>query len=373
MILDNATHTDFVPATFFERGVAVPFTTPLLAQARIRLNTDNEPEFILPNLSGGRGRYVMTWKSIRRIVVMTVHDRALCDALGRDALRLPPLVRRTALQTAARGLAGSKAARHARELLEKDQHHHVLTSFLLVSTLLERANLSTEDLMHGGLAADDVKDRIRNAIAQAATEIDLEMGELHARLETLSALLAPVGLPDAPDTGRLRAIAQDVGETGEELKRWAGRTVSDVAGLAEFSAEVATVTASLADDVIRRVDRDLVTVADLVSNWQTRIAPFTRHVTRLHWLLDGWDYVLLLWRTNVGNDSSAEAAIVAEIFRLLPLIPRNEYALEGQTDRKLIELAAVQRRWVRANEDWRPGRLDYASVRQIEAAKAAMP
>ena len=44
----------------------------------------------------------------------------------------------------------------------------------------------------------------------------------------------------------------------------------------------------------------------------------------------------------------------------------------GLTNQQLVDLGAVQRRWVRANEDWRSGRLDMAQVRRIESVRASV-
>ena len=51
--------TPYHPTTFLERGVVVPFTTPLLAGARARSARKPGIELVLHNPSGGLGVYVM--------------------------------------------------------------------------------------------------------------------------------------------------------------------------------------------------------------------------------------------------------------------------------------------------------------------------
>ena len=46
-------------ATFGERGVSVPFTTPALAGARVRRDARHGLALLVPNPSGGRGIYVL--------------------------------------------------------------------------------------------------------------------------------------------------------------------------------------------------------------------------------------------------------------------------------------------------------------------------
>ncbi|MBU6498939.1 MAG: hypothetical protein KGQ40_10460, partial [Rhodospirillales bacterium] len=54
----------FLPSTFLERGVAVPFTTPQLAGARARPGTRVPLELVVPNPSGGRGHYILPWDGL---------------------------------------------------------------------------------------------------------------------------------------------------------------------------------------------------------------------------------------------------------------------------------------------------------------------
>jgi hypothetical protein len=71
--------TDFQPATFLERGATVPFTSPLLQQARIRLGLGGTREIVLRNPSGGPGWYVVAREkrdfSVRRAAVRAAEVR----------------------------------------------------------------------------------------------------------------------------------------------------------------------------------------------------------------------------------------------------------------------------------------------------------
>jgi hypothetical protein len=58
-----------------ERGATVPFTSPLLQQARIRLGLGGTREIVLCNPSGGPGWYVGPWDGVAEMARATVHDR----------------------------------------------------------------------------------------------------------------------------------------------------------------------------------------------------------------------------------------------------------------------------------------------------------
>ncbi len=68
---------DHYPATFRNRGAAVPFTTPLLAGARARDSKGAGVELVIPNPSGGRGVYIVQWPGVRALCTPTVHDTVL--------------------------------------------------------------------------------------------------------------------------------------------------------------------------------------------------------------------------------------------------------------------------------------------------------
>src|ERR1700712_5461419 len=71
------------PTTFLERGVAVPFTTPMLAGTRARPAEKQGLELVIPNPSGGRGVYIMAWD---RHIVTVLPDRARQAAQRADRI-----------------------------------------------------------------------------------------------------------------------------------------------------------------------------------------------------------------------------------------------------------------------------------------------
>lgn len=106
------------PATFLERGVTVPFTTPFLLGTRIRpTDTRSGREVVIGNPSGGRGFYIVPWGALPEVCAPTLHDRRLRQRLSDQTAIAPSLIRETARIVAAEGLAGSAAAA-ARRLLD---------------------------------------------------------------------------------------------------------------------------------------------------------------------------------------------------------------------------------------------------------------
>src|SRR5690606_28232385 len=110
----------FQPAKFEERGTAVAFTTPALSQARVRLDNRENLELTVSAFSGVKGNYVIRWKDVPDIFSLTMHDRALQEAIQKNNSCLPPDIRRATLETAKTGLAGPEAQRSAEEALAEE-------------------------------------------------------------------------------------------------------------------------------------------------------------------------------------------------------------------------------------------------------------
>src|SRR6185437_16681434 len=83
----------FLPTTFLERGVSVPFTTPQLNGARVRPGERKPLELIIPNPSGGRGVYVVPLGNVQDFCSLTVSDRRLADAITRVRGITPSTIR----------------------------------------------------------------------------------------------------------------------------------------------------------------------------------------------------------------------------------------------------------------------------------------
>ena len=84
------------PATFLERGVAIPFTTPLLFGTRARPSERHGSELIIPNPSGGRGVYVLSWAAIAQLCQPTLHDQIFNEHIAALVAVTPASIRRVA-------------------------------------------------------------------------------------------------------------------------------------------------------------------------------------------------------------------------------------------------------------------------------------
>jgi hypothetical protein len=121
---------------------------------------------------------------------------------------------------------------------------------------------------------------------------------------------------------------------------------------ATLVTDAARLTAQCATAAFRDLDGLLSDTATLLRAWREDSSALARRATRPDWLLDGWQLIADLWR---DAEPESRAGALWEMALLAPVMPREVEEWLGiaeDWDRPLR-----LRRLVRANEDWRSGRM----------------
>jgi hypothetical protein len=360
---------EFAPSTFAQRGVAVDFTTPLLVQARIRQASGDSVELILPNLAGGRGSYILAWRSLVQYATITMHDHALYEAVMRVERIDPATVRTATLNVAAEGLAGRDAMRRANTLLAEEKEESLLTNFLLVVDLLKLAGISAQELLRGQ-AGEDTEARMKRAIHQVAGSLAVSPEVLYQRIERLTRSTFSVGLPWAPSPGRLRRLLADLDAFQASVTQWQSRDVSGAGEVGRFAAQVAHHTTTMARLTLAETDILVRNVLSIMRNWDRDSKIVSGQMSRLAWLLDGWSYIVSLWNSVEHEPHERQRDTILDLARHIPVMPKeiSEWTASGLDQ----EAQTIQRKWVRLNQDWRTGRNLQELVVRNELLKGAM-
>jgi len=355
----------FQPAKFEERGTAVAFTTPALSQARVRQDSREQLELTVSAFSGVKGNYVIRWKDVPDIFSLTMHDRALQDAIHSHNSCLPHDVRLATLETAKTGLAGPEAQRMAEEALSDDDDEKLLTSFFLFKSAIEKMSGGKMDLRVSDLTTDSGRDKIKSGLYDIAQRLHTSSNDLYARLEEWGSLVAQLGLPGMPRECRLRRLIKGITALADGLNRWADTDKSEAADLARSIAKMAHFTDEFARDQAVLVGRPVDHPERVLANWDKARLNIRKDMERLWWTIDGWEFVLLLWRDAEGRNRDSQRAAVTEIYRILPIIPDKEAANRPN----LQVLQESTRLQVRALEGWNSGMLDIEMVHRVETIK----
>jgi hypothetical protein len=361
-------HAQFRPATFEERGTAVPFTTAKVSQTRVRLDERDHLVLVMPSMAGGAGSYVVPWKAVPEIVTMTVHDRMLHEEILAARACTPDAMRRTVLRVAATGLAGPAAAQAAEAAARADEEEILGAHFLLVLALFSHLGIPRTELMEVGRDATRWRAVARRTLNAAASELRIAPGELYQRMQDLARALAPIGIANAPGApARLRRLLAQLADARHSIIRWTEVDRSEVADLGRVTAQVAGITLELADDALAELDRVASDMDGLLRDWAGAFPRLHQAATRLSWLLDGWDFVVSLWDHHRGSSVQERRDALVQIHRVLPLIPRKELA---RADAEAERRDDLRGRRVRPMQDWRTGKYDLDLVARIEAVKS---
>jgi hypothetical protein len=359
---------NFAPSTFEERGAAVGFTTPVLAQTRVRKDSRDQLEVLIPNLSEGHGVYVVPWKGLPLAFPMTVHDRMLQELILRSDGCSPDDIRKAVLEAARCGLAGPLAVEAAEAALKDDEEQRLLINFQLIVEVLKAVGMEATEILRAGLGSEQAQHLTRSYMLKAAHSLAIEPTELYARVAELAAYMEPVGLASSPKPARLRRLMRDLLNFRDSMTEWSADNVSETAPLGHFCAEVAEHTLNQVRNVVTQLDQSVAAFGVLLHQWDTKRVVVRRATTRLSWLLDGWDFIVATWAEAHDKSRHEQDMTVNELFRILPLLPKDE----EHTDHALQadQVLAANRRTVRAYVDWRSGQLDMDLIMRIEAIKA---
>ena len=356
----------YFPTTFLERGVAVPFTTPLLFGSRARPALRGHVELILPNPTGGRGVYVLAWESVREFCRPTVHDRQLILRITALPAITPIAIRRLAHEVAAEGMAGEEAMEAARAKMDASRDDLVAANYMLLMALIAQVDANTNP---GVLetAAPDLEQRAHNAVARIAPRIGKPTAWVATSLEALAEVLHHIGVNPKATGARVRRLLVVLNEVRTDIAAWSHGNADDgLACYADMVCEVADVTLSLAKVMFDAVHALTADPIGLLRSWAIDPDLVTRLAGRPEWLLDGWGQICLLWRE--ATHAATRRSALAEIAQLVPVLPREATDWAGimLDSERLTRL----RRVVPLNEDWRTGAIVYELLARNEHLRA---
>lgn len=360
--------TRYWPATFEERGVVAPFTTPTLAFSRVRADGREGLEILIPGLSGSSGVYVIAWAAVREMFRMTVHDRALHEAIDSAKATTPRAMRHCTNETALSGLAGPDAIECAKAALLQEENERLLTNFYLISSVVDRLAATPAKLTVAELSSPQGQRRVRQILDDIAQRLGASSERLYRSLEVWSDLIAPIGLSVMPHECRLRRLMKRLEGFRMNAAEWGRRSNADPDGLSFLAADVAKLTLDIGYPIVAEVDAFTTDLGATLTGWDAAERAIKNRVDRLSWLLDGWEHVLTIWDGVVESPIWEQVEAMEEIVRTLPLAPTKE--LELLKNKAWGDLENALRRFVKPMQSWKSGDVDIELLLRVEQRRA---
>lgn len=341
------------PTTFAEAGVVAPFTTPQLAQARLRPDYRGRIEVVARNPTGADGMYVLPLAALGELFRLSVHDRALAERLHGLAPISPVTIREVALTLAAEGLAGPDAKDAADRGLAEAEERQLLTMLLLLEQLLQEAGLERIDWKSIDTSSKDARERLRPYFKSLEPSLRMSAADLIAAIDELSGLLSVIGHVRSPYKSYADGTLEEVRGLHKSIGSWARGERDDHAAIARLVLECAVLTVECAEPSLAKAKEIAQDARRLIMARRQDPARIDELLIRPLWLLDGWRHLAALWRAAADQPRDVQRDSLVELGDLAPLVPLVADEWAGRTLE--VKGSTEMRRWVRLNEDWRTG------------------
>lgn len=354
---------------FAERGIAVPFTTSLLAGARARPAKAGAVEIVVPNPAGGKGSYVIDLKLVVDFCQLTVHDQLLVEGLLGVDVVTPATVRRVAREVAKAGAAGREAARSAADAAEREDAAIHLAHYLLMVKLLAQAGLEDIDWRRLDTRDRALRNRLRERLGTLAPALGMSIDELFGALEDLAVVAAPIGFASGEFASRHEATLDETSRFARSIRGWAAIELGEARETAERVADAAEWTVGYARPLLIGCRALLEDIRKLLLVWRSADGVLRDRFTACEWLLDGWQEVCALWRTVARDGRPTQRVTLAQIERLLAVSP-DDLQQRGPVASTLDDKRLHRSRWVKLYEDWRTGIIVHDATARREEMRA---
>ncbi len=350
-------------ATFQSRGVAVPFTTPLLAGARVRRARRTAVELVVMNPAGARGVYVVHWAGVRAFCHPTLHDTILFRRFAELAMINPTSIRDAVLAVALEGHAGHEALASAQAAIAHDKARQALAHAVLLTKLVEQLDPMAPRHAPPAQPTADLEQRATAALHRLAPSLGRPATELAAALDAIATVFAPIGVGADDRDSRIPRLLLGLGDAYADLSHWLDAdTGNDLGGLGQAILAALRAAGGTGAAMLALTRAALKDPTALLKRWTHDEKAVGAAVARCDWLLDGWERVGLLWLSTSAMVWRRNALL--EMAALIPALPREVMQWTDIT----LPVGAMDQSWhVTSREDaWRTGGAAYALIARNE-------
>lgn len=353
----------YLPNSFEDRGVTIPFTNEVIRNARLRGDDPEDREFLLPGLSGGDGTYVVPYDSLGDLIELNLYDRALVDHL-RDAFTITPLdLRQAVLDIDAKGYGGVDKAKAAKQEIEYSGNVGIFNQCLLIVRAVKLLTDDSTDLDLKVLITPAGQKKAKEHFNSYAEKAGTSADEIMKKLEYWANLIGLIGVRGADHPGcLLKEQTRLLGLSGD-LKAYLEKEPSEVQFMGNGVVKAAEVAGEL---VIEHMEKCWALEDDIgqtLENSAETMVTLKEQLDTVSWVLDGWQRMIDAWDESAESFRSARRKVIEMMYENIPILPRN--ILGGAHMEAVNLLREQQTGWVKENMDWRTNELDTEMVARL--------
>ncbi|MDF1749444.1 MAG: hypothetical protein P1V34_11285 [Alphaproteobacteria bacterium] len=357
--------TTYLPNSFEERGVTVPFTSDPVRNARLRGEIAEEREFLLPSLSGGKGTYVVPFKALGATIDLNLYDQALIQHLT-DAETFTPFdLRRLVLDVDAKGYGGVPKARAAKRALQNERKVVSYNQCLLILRALEVLSSKPVGLDVTALMTPEGQNLAKEQFKIYSVTWHTTSEELMQKFQLWANIIWAIGVKETDHPGYLAQTYTNIQVMIDDIKDHLTKEPPEVQVIGKGIIDAATLTREIALREIEVCWGYETDIADTLSHFEDAMRDMAARVQKVSWILDGWARLFETWKESEDSFRGERRKILERIYEGLPILPKVALA-KRQVD-ILSGIRETQKSWVKANMDWRTEEMDQEMMQRLSA------
>ncbi len=346
----------YLPNSFEERGVTIPFTTPTVRSARLRGDRPSKREFLLPGLSGGDGTYVIPFDALPELIELNMYDRALLEHLNGAESVTPLDLRQMVLKVDSEGFGGLERTTAAKQELAYAENVGLFNQCLLIIRALKLLSDDAQELDLKVLITPEGQRLAKQQFAGYAAKAGTTSDDVMKKLEYWANLIGLIGVRDADHPGHLMREQTRLLAMTEDLREYIKKEPPEAQFMGKGVISAAELASGIVNDELQAAWSFEDNIAQSLENAEATMNSVRGHLDTISWVLDGWERMIDDWNDSSDSFRNARRKVLEMIYENMPILPKDILGRD-QLD-EAITIREKQTGWVKANVDWRTEEMD---------------
>lgn len=346
----------YLPASFADRGVTIPFSADSIQNARLRGAIPSRREFLLPGLSGGDGTYVVPYRALNDLVEFNLYDRALYLALKDLGTLSPMAIRSIAMDIDSQGYGGLDKTDAAKADLKAAEMVAVYNQCLLIVRALDLLSSQGTDLNVAILITPDGQRRARQQFGEYARANGTTADEIMGTLETWAKLIGAVGARGTEHPGYLLKLLNRLDAMSLDLSEYTKNEPPETQFLGKAIVNAASIAHEITTQYMESCWRFEDTIEAALRDANGTLRQLTENLETISWVLDGWERMIEDWNGASDSFRTKRRTVLEVMYKNIPILPKS--ILGGAQFDAVNKIREQQTGWVKENVDWRTSELD---------------
>ena len=354
-----------IAKTFEERGVYLAFTTHYTRHARLRVGDDLEWEVLLSGLSGDKGSYVLPWEKLPDLTSLTIHDRALIEALDNEILILPENVRQHGLNINSLGYDGAESMIAASKIIDTDS----AVRAAILSRLMSNFCCEVEGGKKGSISPNDLlseqgQERLQLAFKNFSKSNHITVATIVKHIDCWADLMSCFGCDVEGEQGHLLITLANLQRVADDLLSWVTEETFGSVAKVRHIIDALLSTKDIGDKISKEITNYNENICQSLLQWNDAEKNLTEKLKHLLWVLDGWPAIVWMWDKTLKSHRYQKRISTHMMMQSFPILP--EEILSSTQIKLWKDLRKEQLLWRVIGNDFQPINYNQGIVNELK-------